>query len=142
MAWREFSACGQAELAFLRGKQASKDYIKTIFNILTPFAKIHHEYDFDFHQDTPQRRRWHFFRKNEYHGMVSMFCGLNPIDKVLGARIRQVYYNGKQYLTIKESKEAIIEAWKILRKEYLEQLVASTKSRCIYIIEKKGQRTS
>ena len=50
--WR---ACAQTELAFLRGKQASKDYIKTIFSILTPFAKIHHENDFDFHQDTPQR---------------------------------------------------------------------------------------
>ena len=65
---------------------------------------------------------------------------LNPIDKVLGTLIRQVYYNGKQYLTVK-SKEVIIEVWKILRKEYLEQLVALTKSRCIYIIEKNGQRT-
>ena len=27
----------------------------------TPFAMIHHENDFDFHQDTPHRRRWHFF---------------------------------------------------------------------------------
>ena len=62
--WRGFSAYGQAELAFLRGKHASKDYInyiKTIFGIFTPFANIRHKNDFDFHQDTPQRRRWHFF---------------------------------------------------------------------------------
>ena len=51
MVWRGFSACGQTELAFLRGKQASKDYIKIIFSILTPYAKIHHKNDFDFHQD-------------------------------------------------------------------------------------------
>ena len=58
---------------------------------------------------------------------------------VLGTLIRQLYYKlqWKTILTVKESKEAIIEAWKILRKEYLEQLVASTKSRCIDIIEKQ-----
>ena len=55
MVWRGFSASSQTELAFLRGKQISKDYIKTIFSILTPFAKTHHENDFDFHQDAPQR---------------------------------------------------------------------------------------
>ena len=60
---------------------------------------------------------------------------LNPIDKVLGTLIKQVYCNGKQYLTVKKSKEAIIEAWKILRKENLDQLVASAKLRCIDIID-------
>ena len=59
--WSGFSAYGQTELAFLRGKHASKDYNKTIIGILTPFIKIHRENDFDFHQDTPQRRRRHFF---------------------------------------------------------------------------------
>ena len=33
---RGFSSYAQTELAFLRGKHASKDYIKTIFGILTP----------------------------------------------------------------------------------------------------------
>ena len=61
MVWRGFSAYCRTELAFLRGKHASKDYIKTIFGILTPFTKIHLENDFDFHQDTPERKRWLFF---------------------------------------------------------------------------------
>ena len=79
MVWRGFSACGQTELAFLGSKQAaSKDYIKPIFSIFTAFAKIHHENDFDFHQDTPQKRRWHFFLSI----MVWAACSadLNPIS--------------------------------------------------------------
>ena len=87
MVWRGFSACGQTELAFPRGKQASKDYIKTIFSILTPFAKIHSKNDLDFHQDTPQRRRWrHFFlpEKMSITEWTTCSAGLNPIDKVLG----------------------------------------------------------
>ena len=120
-----------------------------IFSLLTPFANIRQENDFDFHQDTSQRRRWHF-KKNQnirpdkmsIKEWAACSADLNPIENVLGILARQVYYNGKQYLTVKESKEAIIEAWKILRKEYLEQLVALTASRCIDIIEKNGQRTS
>ena len=53
------------------------------------------------------------------------FADLNPTEKVWGTLTRRVYYNRKHYLNVKEFKEAIIE---ILRKEYLEQLVASTKS--------------
>ena len=78
MVWRGFPACCQTELAFLRGKHASKDYIKTIFTILTPFAKIHHENYFDFYQE-PQRRRWHFsFLKIMEWSACS--ADLNPIS--------------------------------------------------------------
>ena len=79
MVWRGFSAYGQTELAFLRRKQAFKDYIKTIFSILTPFAKIHHKNDFDFHQDILQRRRWHFFFPNVSE-WAACSADLNPIS--------------------------------------------------------------
>ena len=78
MIWRGFSAYGQAELAFVRGKHASKGYIKTIFGILTPFAKIHH--DFDFHQDIPQRRRWHFLFLKIMEWAAWSATDLNPIS--------------------------------------------------------------
>ena len=47
---------------------------------------------------------------------------LDPIKNVWRTLTRRVYYNGKQYLTVTELREAIIEVWKLLRKEYLEQL--------------------
>ena len=40
MVWRGFSVCGQIELTFLRGKRASKYYIKTIFSILTNLLRF------------------------------------------------------------------------------------------------------
>ena len=78
MVRRGFSACSQTELAFLRGKQTSKDCIETIFSILIPFAKIHHENDFDFHQDTAQKTMAVFFLSVMEWAVCS--ADLNPIS--------------------------------------------------------------
>ena len=87
MVWRGFSACGQAELTYLRGKQASNGYIETISSIFPLFAKIHHENDFDLHQDKPQKRQ-----KEKLSIMEWPACSayLNPTANVWGTLTRHV----------------------------------------------------
>ena len=67
---------------------------------------------------------------------------LNPVENVWETLTWQAYHNVKQYLTFMKLKEVIIEAWNVFRKEYLEQLMASMKSRRVELIEKIGYSTS
>ena len=116
MVWRGFSARGQTELAFLRGKQASKDYIKTIFSIRTPFAEITMKITF-------------ISIKKHLKGDVGIFSWvswnglrvlrikiLHPTDRYIDicGDSDKIHYNGKQYLTVKKSKGVITLTWILL----------------------------
>lgn len=67
---------------------------------------------------------------------------LNPIDNLWAILSQNVCRDGRQFSTTAELTEAIISAWSEIRLETLQSLIASMPSRCVEVIEHRGNKTS
>lgn len=147
MVWGAFSALGKSQLAILVGRQASSDYIYTISEYMLPFAHLHHGTDFVFQQDNASIHKSHatkaFFESTDVQVMVwpARSPDLNPIENLWSILARKVYPNGRQYQSVPELQKAILAAWETIDLAVLKGLVSTMPSRCIEVIERRGDKT-
>ncbi|KAG6962143.1 hypothetical protein JG688_00008758 [Phytophthora aleatoria] len=66
---------------------------------------------------------------------------LNPIENVWGYLTRDVYSDGKQYMTLEDLKDAILDAWEKLDMSRLQELVKSMLDRVADVVEDIGKKT-
>ena len=69
---------------------------------------------------------------------------LNIIENVWGLLARQVYANGRQFSTVGNLRQRVVECWDRLHmdQEYGEKLFRSIPGRLTQVLEKKGGKTS
>lgn len=146
MVWGAFSGAGLSDLAFLDGKQDSGKYINTLGDYLFPFAHMHYGPEFVFMQDNASIHRSKVTMKFLEDHEVKLFDhpalspDLNPIENVWGYLVRQVYPNGKQYLTKEDLVAAIKSAWSNIPLDYLDNLIKSMPKRCLAVVRAKGSK--
>jgi transposase len=62
---------------------------------------------------------------------------LNPIENVWGILTRKLFANGKQFRTVKELKDSLIE-WDNISTRELKKLIDSMPKRCLEIVKSRG----
>ncbi|KUF87249.1 hypothetical protein AM588_10001449 [Phytophthora nicotianae] len=147
MVWGAFGAKGKSQMAILRGRQNSGDYIYTVSEYLLPFAHASYGVDFVFQQDNASihtsRETTHFLQETQVDTMVwlarSPDC--NPIENVWSAMATRVYAHGRQYRMVEQLEDAIVYTWGTIEQAYLDKLVESMPSRCLAVIKGKGAFT-
>ncbi|GMF29672.1 unnamed protein product [Phytophthora fragariaefolia] len=142
-----FSAAGKSELAILRGRQNSGDYIYTLSEYLLPFAHANYGVDFVFQQDNASIHASHetrqFLQEMQINTMVwpARPPDCNPFENVWLAMAAKVYAHGRQYQNVADLEAAIMAAWDAIQLDYLLTLVEFMPRRCLAVIKKKGGLT-
>ncbi|KAF0704367.1 hypothetical protein AaE_014975 [Aphanomyces astaci] len=147
MVWAAFSCHGKSEIAFLEGSQTGDKYIDTLSNFLFPFGHEMYGGRIVFMQDNASIHRakpvMEFLDEQDVvifdHPALS--SDLNPIENVWGVLARQVYLNGKQFVSVDDLKVAIKREWGKISQNYLQDLVKSMPKRCVRVIQAKGGKT-
>jgi transposase len=144
MVWGAFSWKGLSELVVLRGMQDSEAYIHTLSEYLLPFAHANHGTDFIFQQDNAsihsshKTRAWMIEQDMKVMTWPARSPDLNPIENLWGHLVRVVYKDGKQYDSVSELHDAVMDAWKKVKEEDYQNLVSSMLNRCIKTLQAEG----
>lgn len=148
MVWGAFSAEGTTELAILEQKQNAEDYLNTLETYMLPYAYAFHGETFKFMQDGASIHtaricnEWFHALNIDVIPWAAKSPDLNPIENIWGIMARSVYHNGKQYSTVEELKNAVLECWHNLDSDLLKRLVSSMQARCVQVIQKRGEKSS
>lgn len=141
MVWGAFSRDGQLELKFLRGTQASKDYVATLQSHLLP--KFESRWQI-FQQDNAAihtsriTKQWFIDNSIEVLDWPALSPDLNPIENLWGIMSRRVYEGGRQFEHVHDLKKAVLECWRQIEPNILENLVDSMQKRCMILLERQG----
>ncbi|PIC31735.1 hypothetical protein B9Z55_012331 [Caenorhabditis nigoni] len=135
MVWGAFSSAGTVDLAFLSFRMNSTDYQDAMTAKLIPYLRRFHRRQLTYQQDNASihasRSTLDWFKSKKIKVMDWPACSpdLNPMENVWAELVRVVYGQGKQYQTVSELQTAIVDAWKNLKKPYLQKLVFSLLSK-------------
>ncbi len=66
---------------------------------------------------------------------------LNPIENLWGILVRRVYANGKQFGSVDDLIESIVECWENILLPDLQRLIDSMQNRICEVIQKNGNST-
>ena len=144
MVWGAFFAEGKTELAFLEGNQTAEDYEHTLSKYLVPVMRRQFRRGAVFQQVNASihtaKVTKSFFNRAKINVMdwPAKSPDLNPIENVWGVLAHKVYAFGKQYDSKEELKSAILQAWDSLDQNYLRNLVAGMKQRCLDVYRSEG----
>lgn len=158
MVWGAFSALGKLELRFVSKSMDGREYQEVLSRSLLPFLRRYHRLQVVFQQDNAGVHRSKRPRRNdpdfvpmmgqrfEDHGVdvlewPSRSPDLNPIENLWGIMVRRIYDDNRQYQTVDELKEAILQAWNSIPEEIIQNLVASMQNRVFQVINRSGHVT-
>ena len=64
---------------------------------------------------------------------------LNPIENLWGILVRRVFANGRQFKTVQELTNVLVDVWEAITLDELNTLSNSMRKRCIDVIKSKGK---
>ena len=67
---------------------------------------------------------------------------LNVVENVWAEMSRNIYENGKQYNTLSELKNAVLNSWSSVNRNYIQYLYKSMSKRLLEVLDKKGNSIS
>lgn len=145
MVWGAFTSFGKLDLAFTSSKMKSEDYQNVLKLSLLPFKSRYRRFPLIFQQDnasihvSKSTKDW--FERNRVTVMEwpARSPDLNPMENLWGILVRRIYANNRQYQTVDELKEAILEAWNSIEPDILTNLVASMPKRIADVLEAHGK---
>ena len=148
MVWSAFSYRGTIELQVVQGCQTAAGYVNMLQNasMMTEGPRLCGD-GWLFQQDNAAihraRHTLTFLQENRVNLLRQSECSpeMNPIENIWGQMARDVYRNGKQYLTKNELHEAIFRSWSNIPKELIETLISSMPQRIFEVINNIGDRT-
>jgi transposase len=157
MVWGAFSALGKLELRFVSKSMDGREYQEVLSRSLLPFLRRYHRLQVVFQQDNAGIHRSKRPRRNdpdfvpmmrwfEDHGVdvlewPSRSPDLNPIENLWGIIVCRIYDYNRQYQTVDELKEAILQAWNSIPEEIIQNLVDSMQNRVFQVINRSGHVT-
>lgn len=65
----------------------------------------------------------------------------NPIENIWGILVSRVYTENRQYQTVFDLKEAVIDEWRTINEELRTNLIDSMKYKIFELIQNKGGPT-
>lgn len=145
MIWAGMSYYGQSRIAFCSGHMDRFEYMDVLSENLLPFGDFITGHGWILQQDNcsvhlaKDVKVW--FEENDIKCIKwpSISPDLNPIENLWAILCRIVYQNGKkQFSNIGELKEAILESWKKISKETLQNLVFDMPKRFVKCIRNGG----
>lgn len=144
MVWGAFSFNGTTDIAFLEGRQTSKEYIEVLNSHLLPIAETLGGPNYAYQQDNAPihtsrlTKKW--FADNSVHVMVwpALSPDLNPVENLWGILVRSVYASGRQFSNVLELKKEIERSWFDIKPECLHNLINSMPARIFAVINKNG----
>jgi len=147
MVWGGFSSQGTTNLAIISGNQNSSKHIQTLWDYLIPFVEDCHAGDWTLQQDGASVHRSHetqgWLAANEIDVLEwpAKSPDLNPIENLWGIMARRVYKGCRQFQSVEELEECVMETWFDLRSQYLTKLVESMPRRMGEVIRMQGRAT-
>lgn len=147
MIWAAFCETGFSEIAFLGGNQNAQMYTETLENYLVPFANAKFTGAWTFQQDNASihtahvARNWFSSKNITVMPWPAKSPDLNPIENVWGILSRRVYKDGRQFSSVLELKQCILQEWGALTQNFASKLVQSMTKRCRQVLERGGKKT-
>lgn len=151
MVWAAFSSVGKLELRFVTKRMNGHEYQGVLSHSLLPFLRRYRRFRFKYQQDNAgvhcsKRPRPGFIPMMQWfrdHGIEllewpSRSPDLNPIENLWGIMVRRVYADNRQFQTVDELKQAILEAWDSIETEVLQNLINSMPNRIFQVIQRSG----
>ena len=151
MVWAAISAKGKTALCIIDGTLNKEKYTDLLEMFMLPFA--HDNYgtrkkDFVFMQDNASVhtarncKTWFKQHKVKVLPWPALSPDLNPNENVWGALAKAVYANGRQFNTIAELTEFVLEKWEAISNERVQHFINSMSTRCLKVIKADGKRSS
>lgn len=147
MVWAAFSANGTVSLAFIGTKTNSQDYQQLLQSHLLPYLRRRPRAQLIFQQDNAAVHASHstkaWFLANNVNVLDWPACSpdLNPVENLWAIMVRKIYANSKQYNSVSELKDAIVDVWNNLDPQMLKTLVDSMPNRLFDVIRNNGGPT-
>ena len=147
MVWAAFSWEGVSKLVFVRGKQASPDYIRTLQVNMLEFMEQKHGNSALFQHDNASihasrmTKKWLEAEQVSIMDWPSRSPDLNPIENLWSFLARKVYEDSKQYNSTNELEKAIVRIWNQIPRHLVEKLILSMGDRCWQVANRQGGKT-
>lgn len=147
MVWGAFSSYGKLNLAFVSCRMKSSDYKQMLHEKLKPYINRLRRFKLTFQQDNVSinvaRDTLDWFADNNIAVLdwPARSTDLNPMEDLWGVLVRRVYANNRQYGSVEELKEALLDAWDKIEPPIIQNLLASMPDRIFEVIHKQGSQT-
>lgn len=144
MVWAACASNGKTVLVFLNGSMDSTVYQKILENSLLPVGTSIGGENWIFQQDNAKphtsksSKNWFETQKVKLLEWPSNSPDLNIMENIWGILVRRVFVNGRQFSTVKQLKDEIINAWDSITVEDIQNLVNSMPNRIFSLIKTKG----
>lgn len=148
MVWAGMAYNGTTPICFVSTRMNSEYYIEILDDVLIEYGEKIVGAEFILQQDNAAI---HCSRKTKEFLMSraipildwpALSPDLNPIENLWAILSSKVFHHGRQYTSIKVLKEAIIEEWKKIDLETIQNLVNSMPRRLQEVINNHGGHTS
>lgn len=145
MVWGAISYKGMINLGGIDGKMDSQYYQHVLSESHIPDLDKMHGEDWVFQHDNAAVNSSNltktFLDANEAVVMdwQTKSPDVNIIESVWGHMARRVYQNGRQYVSVSDLQEAIMEAWEVIDTRYIRSLYRSISTRLVEIVENQGR---
>lgn len=147
MIWAAFGYQGKTEIAFIQGTMNSQGYQSVLEQFLLPVADEISGDGWVFQQDNAavhtsrSTAQWFEDKHIQVLEWPARSPDLNPIENLWGILSRRVYANGKQYQSVAELKQAIVNEWAGITVEEGQNLIDSVPNRLLEVVKKNGNIT-
>lgn len=147
MVWGAFCRDGMLDLAFPSTRMNSLEYVGVLEDKLVPFIESSNTEGLIFQQDNASVHKSHhtqnWLESKNIKTMDWPTCSpdQNPIENIWGILARRVYAQNRQYQSVFDLKEAVIDEWRSINEEIRTNLVESMPDRIFELIQNKGGPT-
>lgn len=145
--WAAMGYNGTTELVITNPRMNSYDYVDILSMQLPVYGNLIGGDNFWFQQDNCSFHTSKVTRKYFKDNNIRLFQwpsrspDLSPIENVWGILVRYVYGGGRQFNTITDLKQTLIEEWEKIPIETFQKLIDSMPNRIFEVIQKNGGPT-
>lgn len=147
MVWGAFSYHGRTPICFISKKMNAEKYVELLDEVLVEYEDGGVGLDWTFQQDNAAIHSARFTKNFLADKNIPLLDwpaispDLNPIENVWALLSRQVFARGRQFDTVRELRDAIIQEWAKLDENVLQKLIDSMPRRLQGVIMNKGGNT-
>jgi transposase len=145
MCWSAFGWNGQCPIVFINGRVNSIAYTNILQCHLLPNINHCANQPIVFQLDNApihtshHTKNWLTAHMNWHHNWPPYSPDLNVMENMWAILARHVYANGRQYHSVEELKQVIVECWNGITEETRRNLIRSMKKRMVEVVAGDGK---